>query len=166
MTLVVAIEHKDQVFMGCDSMMSDAHTKDIFDRPKIIKKEGILFGYSGNFILDNLIRFSLQIPKGEKNEDWLYTQLLPKIREHFGEKPSLEGDALIVISGKVYHLQEDFSIVRSKRGYISIGSGNEVAFGALHATKELLPEDRIRIALEAASEYILSVGGPFHYMVI
>lgn len=163
MTLIVAVEYNKKIYMGCDSMMSDSNTKDIYDRPKMIKKKDLLFGYAGSFILDNVLRYTLKVPGGKRDERWLHEKFIPELKKSMNNKME-DGEFLMGFSGKVYFIQEDFSVIRSKRRYISIGSGNEVAFGALHATKHLEPKLRIKAALKAASEYCLSVGPPFHYM--
>ena len=64
--------------------------------------------------------------------------------------------------GKLYEILVDFQINQVAE-YDAIGAGASFAFGALYTMRKtnLKPEQRIKIALEAAAEFDTSTGPPF-----
>ena len=59
-------------------------------------------------------------------------------------------------------MDSDFHIGEADVQYMAEGSGQQVALGSLHSTSAIkTPRKRVRMALEAASKFIMSVRGPF-----
>lgn len=177
MTAIVALEYKNHIYMGSDSAASNEIHIDKIDRPKIIERKNILIGYSSSFRVGQVIENFFDFTTIRKSEKYLYTRFIQELRYIFeengvkdfqnGEVVSGNSDFLVAFNKKLYILQNDFSILRSNCGYAAIGSGAEVAYGALYATQEIDdPIKRVTIALEAADRWVPSVAPPFHIISI
>lgn len=69
---------------------------------------------------------------------------------------------LVSFQGKLYEVEDEFAVIRSTRGYASVGSGRKYALGALAVLDATTPvEKRIRMALQAAATHDAGVAGPF-----
>lgn len=173
MTCVVGIEYNNKVFMGSDSCAFNEDGKMVIDSPKLTLKGDLLFGYAGSFRIANLISHSLTIPKRPKkmsDAQFLITKVIKKLKK-ICEDDKLENDNMLLLgyNSKLYCISHDFSLVRTLEEYDSIGVGCNIARGSLHTTRELKNvkiEDRLRLALKAASNHMHGVSEPFHYMSI
>lgn len=68
---------------------------------------------------------------------------------------------LVVFKGKLYEILVDFQI-KEVKDYSSVGSGSAFAYGSLFSTtSNMSPEDRLAIALGAASRFSAECGGAF-----
>jgi ATP-dependent protease HslVU (ClpYQ) peptidase subunit len=77
------------------------------------------------------------------------------------------GVFIVGLEGRIFTIDEDFHVGENVVNYMSEGSGSMFALGALHATKnQKNPRLRIKAALEAASEFSMSVAPPFTYIQI
>lgn len=179
MTCVVGIEYKRKLYFGADSAASNNDTIDIIDRSKIVSKPGILIGYCGSFRVGQILEYQIDYSTLINKERWLFTDFVEQLREEFeergvkihdehGEGIASASDLLIGFNKKLYYLQSDYSIIRSKRKYMAIGSGDHLALGALFALEGLVadPQKRLRIALRAASEWSPGVAPPFKFFEI
>jgi hypothetical protein len=79
-----------------------------------------------------------------------------------------EGGIFIVgVCGRIFTIDEDFHVGENIVNYMAEGSGGTIALGALYATKnQKNPRVRLKLALEAASEFNMSVAPPFTYIQI
>ena len=68
---------------------------------------------------------------------------------------------LVGVAGRLYTIASDYQIGTSHAGFAAVGSGYLAALGALHATPDRTPEDRLRLALEAAADLTSAVRLPF-----
>jgi hypothetical protein len=73
------------------------------------------------------------------------------------------GEILLGWQGRLFHIFEDYQVGEASIGYDAVGGGTSVALGAMFATHHLnmLPEERIRLALQAATYHCRSVRPPF-----
>ncbi len=57
----------------------------------------------------------------------------------------------------------DFNFGESPKGYVAIGSGEEAAYGALHALADIpiKAEEKVRLVLEASEAHTINVRQPF-----
>lgn len=76
-------------------------------------------------------------------------------------KPDVGGTFLVGYNGKLYAIQNDFQVGIPAIEYDAVGCGANFALGALHATKNKRPEDRVMMALEAAATFSAGVAPPF-----
>lgn len=175
MTCIVAIVEDGKIWMGCDSLVSYGHIVSIIGT-KIVKKENIIMGFAGRVRDINLIKFGFEIPsKDEKINDYEYmaTVFTTAIRKRLKEYGAIKiddseetGQAYILIgyNNRIYRMSYDFSATRVEDiNFFALGSGQELALGSLHSTLDTkyTPEQRLKLALSAAEEFISSVRGPF-----
>jgi ATP-dependent protease HslVU (ClpYQ) peptidase subunit len=55
----------------------------------------------------------------------------------------------------------DYQIARPGDEFAAVGCGEDIALGAMYATRHLPPAKRIEMALEAAERFSAGVRGPF-----
>lgn len=180
MTCIVALSREKRVFMGADSLCSFGWSNEAtLKRPKVFKKDGILYGHSGSIRVAQVLQYHLDTPKHHPDIDdleFLVTELVPAMKtamsdqgmERKKEEVASMGDGsgetfLLGYHGSVYRISDDYSVLLLDRGFDAVGSGQDVAVGAIYALEAsglVAPEETLRIAIQAASKAINSVGGP------
>lgn len=172
MTCIVGIEYNNKVYMGGDRCSSNATIKMIYSSPKIFIKDKFLFGFAGSFRFSNILQHNVKFHKQKEkqsDQEYLYTisdVIRETLKDHEIETTEeLNSNvALIGYKGKLYELQTDFAIIHNMHNYNAIGTGSEIALGSLFTTDQILksdPEERINIALKAATTFCVGVSGPF-----
>lgn len=139
MTTILAKETPNGVELGFDSLCTSYDSFDL-DQPKVFVNNGIIFGVAGRLILSTeLFHADLPTPpaKGQNIDKWLTHRLIPKIRQLLNEIAPRRGSdgfnmgIIIVVHDKVYEISSDTGWHRRKDGIYAIGSGSQLAFGAL-----------------------------------
>jgi len=169
MSCVVGIIENKTIYMGSDGV---ATTEDGEKRPikatKIFRNGNYLLGFTGSVRAGQVI-----FPEYFDPPTNVY-ELPDAIREHMSHKGTLmigenqvqmhNTNFLVGYQGKLYEILIDFQMNEIKGGFTAIGSGSTFALGSLYTSKQfsLHPEERIEIALEAACEYDMACGRPFH----
>lgn len=170
MTCIVGIEYHGKVALGGDIQGTGWNNKVVHTQPKVFNKNGVLFGYTTSYRFGQIIEHLLQDPVVPDRDDevyrWLISTLIPGM-DTILDKNGWEkgGCALIGVRGQLWQLQEDFSVLRSVKGYASVGSGNEYATASVatqmaygrHETED----DYLTIikrAIEVAGTFCPSVG--------
>lgn len=172
MTVIVGLVQNGKVYMGGDSAATAGYATDLSKTPKVIQKENILIGCCGSIRMKNLLQYSFMPPKVMVNEDpmdYMINRFIKETRKVFKEGGYLEtkdgadkgGFFLVGFNGRLFAIESDFNVFESQREYIATGCGYAVANGALYATRnvEMKPEDRVRLALEAACEHDAACAG-------
>lgn len=176
MTCIVGIETPDGVIIGGDSAGLAGWVKVHRADPKVFLNGDYLIGFTTSFRMGQIIRYA-DLPKpldraGDDLDRFMVTEFVDGIRQAlkdggFAKKDSEReegGNFLAGVNGHLYEVYGDYQIGRSLDGYAACGCGWEIALGALHATRNLKPETRVRKALEAAAHHSGGVGGPFTIM--
>jgi hypothetical protein len=183
MTCIVALVDNNKIFMGGDSAASDDKTGLIFQRvdPKVFKVGQYGIGFVDSFRMGQILQYSWTPPKfpaaaNPKNLDkFMRTKFVDSVKEAFRENGygnftgNIEdgdqgGVFLISVSGtgRLFTMDSDFHIGEVDVPYMAEGSGQEVALGSLFSTGSIkTPRRRVRMALEAAAKFNMSVRGPF-----
>jgi ATP-dependent protease HslVU (ClpYQ) peptidase subunit len=173
MTCIAAVADGKTVWMGCDSLVSGGGQTDVNKTPKVFIRDGLLIGTSGDCRFGQLMRYALAVPPLEVTESletWLTCQFTKAVRECFKEHGLQEkekdremsgGTALLGIRGRLFCLSGWYSFVEPDRHFEAIGSGGDTGRGVLWATKEMPPNVRIEMALNAAADLCTGVRGPF-----
>jgi ATP-dependent protease HslVU (ClpYQ) peptidase subunit len=163
MTVVAALEEGRTVHLAGDSFAGSDVERDVVDRPKWFFTHGMTVAYAGSYAVAQMVEHSVAwraLRRGEKELSYLVEMagLCRRACEKVGLK---EGPSLLVaLRGRVYVVQEDWSVIRSAHGYAAIGSGAPYALGSLAST-EGDPSNRLTSALEAAERHCTLVGRPF-----
>jgi ATP-dependent protease HslVU (ClpYQ) peptidase subunit len=177
MTLIVACKGKKGIYFGADSLASNGTVKTRRLDSKLFRSEqGFVYGFAGSIRYRQVVQYNFVEPvfDGVDVDEYLFTEWLPCLRkclrEHeiLGEDESVvyaEGTFLLGCGGRLFNVSYDLQVAESHWPFAACGSGGEVAlgslFGSFHAG--VSPVDAVEGALEAASEFIVSVGGPFTY---
>lgn len=179
MTCIVALEHEGAVYIGGDSAGVESMSLAICTRAdeKVFLTENgeFIMGFCGSFRIGQLLRYALVPPEQSAKKDdmgYMVTDFIDAVRLVQKDKGSMkkeneleEQDAGFIVGyrGKLYVVESDFQVGRPTEDYAAVGCGAQIALGALYATKKsrLKPEERITLALQAATEYSAGVRAPY-----
>lgn len=178
MTCIAAVVEKDKMYMAADTMMSDGVSKTSLAIPKLFIIGNIMVGFAGSLRAAQVIQYTVDPPEQEEHQDdieYLVCNVVPDIQVALAEAGAIHNDAgmldtntefLLGYKNNLYILQVDFSVIQSPYQYLAIGTGAEVALGALHATNKykIKPADRLDLAINAAAAIMQSVGKPVIHM--
>lgn len=186
MTCIVGIEADSRVFVGADSAYTDGQTQGLVSRDdgKLWRTGDYLLGVAGSPRVSNLLRF-MELPPAPTRGLFRHMVLVvvPLVRKALrsggrmlkdrdvdpsgygvGGGDASDGVLLVGVRGKVYTIHSDFQVCRARAGYDAIGSGGSVAMGALCATADIEPKERVRIALTAAETHACGVKRPWRIL--
>jgi ATP-dependent protease HslVU (ClpYQ) peptidase subunit len=173
MTAIVGIAEKGKVWIGGDSQATRGGTKLRLAEGKVAQNGEFLIGTCGPHRFLNLAKHIFEPPPlvadadldafmaNEFSDAW---RACVRQSGQLSVEDSLEsydGMILVGVRGCLYEVDSSFGTVRSLDCYAAIGSGDNIALGALHATKGMQPEKRIKLALEAAAKWDDGVSAPF-----
>ena len=182
MTVVIAYEYKNKVYLGADSYCGDGNSIDICDTPKIYKINNFGVGICGNIkcelILEKTLKRVLKRKSLKITRDWIVFELSNLIKEEMikekildevnGKLSMPESAFIFAYNGEAYYLQDDFSVWRSNLGYTSIGDGALYAKAAMEVLKDLdlKPQKKVEKALEVATKFSCFVEKPFSFVEV
>ena len=184
MTAVVALIHENKVLLGGDAAASDEKSGLIFSRvdPKVFKVGQFGLAFVDSFRMGQILQYSWVPPiykptAGFKNLDkFMRTKFVESIKEAFKEhgygnqtagstEDGDEGGIFIIAvqnAGRIFVMDTDFHIGEADIQYMAEGAGQELALGSLYSTASIkTPRKRVRMALEAATKFNMSVRPPF-----
>lgn len=180
MTCIVGMEHKGNVTIGGDSMLSDYWAGHPMLSPKVWKTGEYIYGGCGTLRGLQILRWIFtapQLPDGDTDDDleqYLVQEWAEYVRQAFIDHGAVKTDRevqgtdgtwfMFGVRGRLYTMQSDFSLYRTSRGYNSIGSGEQFALGALEVLKRSNSSvtHKLETALAAAAEHAPTVGPPYH----
>ena len=182
MTCIVALINENKVFLGGDAAASDDKSGLIFQRtdPKVFKVGQFGIGFVDSFRMGQILQYSWTPPiykptAGYRNLDkFLRTRFVESIKEAFkehgygnqnpGTEDGDEGGIFIITvqgAGRIFTMDSDFHIGEADVQYMAEGAGQELALGSLYSTAQIkTPRKRVRMALEAATKFNMSVRPP------
>lgn len=181
MTCVVGLQRDGVVYIGADSQGTSHNIKQTRTDPKVFTKGPFIIGISGSFRYGQILRFKFEPPPhhppDKDDYEYMATDFVDAATESLDNGGFLTtkdgvkntdaensyGYALIGYKGKLYYFGQDLQIGIVSDGYDAIGSGFQVALGAMWVLtqRKLKPEDAITLALQAASELNTTVGPPY-----
>lgn len=192
MTCIVGVVDSSvhRVWIGGDSWADNGWVGEVRADRKvfILPEHEMAIGFTTSYRMGQLVRYRLHLRPQEfkpdidlderwrQVEEWLVTRFVEAVRKTFKDGGYLKkenereegGQFLIGYQGQLWQMHDDFQIARSAAGYDAVGSGHEVALGAIHAiSREGLPvgyapEGKVRAALDAAVAFSAHVRGPYH----
>jgi ATP-dependent protease HslVU (ClpYQ) peptidase subunit len=182
MSLVIAIKDKGRIILGADKQVSTGGTKDHTNTKiwKLDELSGALIGSVGSARASQVIQYSQVIDKNliTPNLDTAFVVkvLAPTLAASLsangvvvepsdGSKCDIMPNAFIfAYRDKAWTIWHDLS-VSEITDYFAIGSGSEVARGALYATVGKNPFERIVTSIDAAAESTLYVDNGIDFLV-
>lgn len=159
--------------MGGDSAATDTYLdQTIRAEPKVFRVGSFVYGVSGSVRLSQLLRFAFKpsVQVGKDDHGYLVTQWVDELRQVLKDKghamkhwetEAIGGSFLVGYRGGLYEVHSDYQVGRPKAGFAAVGSGGQVALGALFASTDKPPKERIRTALQAAARFNAGVRPPF-----
>ena len=132
MTCIVGLECSDGAVIAGDFCGSDGFTYQTVVPSKVFKHSKMMFGYTSTFrfgqIIEHIMDDNSLYPPTEKEETyrWLVKTFVPKIQKVLKDEDYNIGDgcnAVLVVNGQVWELQNDFSVLRNDVGLCVVGSG-------------------------------------------
>lgn len=178
MTCIVGIANGTTVFLGGDSASVGGLDISRTLHPKVFKNGPYVIGYTTSFRMGQLLEFAkLPQPNKEDKENlyrFMITKFVPAIRALFKEggylktKDSQEagGTFLVGIKGELFIVDDDFQVQQKPEHFYACGCGEPYALGAMFASPDLPPKERLALALEAAQSYSAGVRAPFHFVQV
>ena len=146
----------------------------------------MLVGYTESFRMGQILEHSLSVPKMDldsitgdaldhKIMNYMVNTFVPSVIQCFKtnswerndeDGPVVGGDFLVGFQGRLFYVGSDFQVGQSLRNYAAVGSGEDIARGAMYALKEHGParinnQKVLEAALEAAAEMTPYVRPPF-----
>lgn len=173
MTCIVGIEHNGAVWIGADSAGTAGNMNQrIRADKKVFVKGEFIVGFCGSFRAGQLLTCNLDVPPQPAGVDdftFLVNEFTAAVRKCFeplklDDPQSVYPNFLFGYRGKLYGVEGDYQISRAEDKFDAMGSGADVAIGALHASKGLGVKQRILSALEASAKNNAAVRPPFHVM--
>lgn len=179
MTAVVGlIDHQsNRILMGADRAIN-LYGKPVFltNQPKVFKKSigsrKMLMGVCGDALAVQFIHQSFILPPHEVGVDD-YSYLSNIFSSHLAldleEIGMPEFCLMLGYKGKLYRVEDDFYVGSYLGDYMAIGSGEPYSLGSLHSTNEikaLRPSIRVRMALEAATQFLPDVRPPYDILTL
>lgn len=178
MTCIVGIEHEGDVWIGGDSAGVAGYAMTVRADTKVFTRdrggERWAFGFAGSFRVGQLLRYALDFPVPDPDEDldaFMVTKFVDALRLALAEGGALlvakgveEGEPFLVgVRGQLFRIEEDFQVGRAVAPFSAVGCGDAIACGAMHALADVdqTPARKITAALKAAERYSAGVRAPF-----
>ncbi len=171
--------------MGSDHAASDDKTGWILSRkePKCFKVGQYAVAFTDSFRMGQILQYSWNPPKYTPTktnsglDKFMRTKFVDSVKQAFKEggygsigsssDEDTGGIFIVGVCGRIFTIDEDFHVGENVVNYMAEGSGGQIALGALHATKnQKNPRLRIKAALEAATEFNMSVAAPYTYIQV
>lgn len=176
MTCIVALIKDGDVYIGGDSAGTDSSFgQSIRADAKVFENGPFIMGFTSSFRMGQLLRFSLSVPEQtSKQEDYEFmcTTFIDAVRATLEEGGFLKvvngvergGVFVVGYNGAIYVIEGDLQVGIPTQPFTAVGSGAEVALGALEILTKmdnLSPKEMVTKALEASVAHNASVRPPF-----
>lgn len=171
--------------MGADHAASDDKTGWILSRkePKCFKVGQYGIAFTDSFRMGQILQYSWNPPKYTPTktnsglDKFMRTKFVDSVKQAFKDggygsigsssDEDTGGIFIVGLEGRIFTIDEDFHVGENVVNYMAEGSGGQIALGALYATKnQKNPKLRIKAALEAATEFNMSVAAPYTYIQV
>lgn len=172
MTCIVGIAEGGKVCIGGDSAGVSGYTVTVRSDPKVFRTGAFLVGFTTSYRMGQLLRYAFHAPvqpEGVDTFEYMVTLFVETIRECLKTggyaKKELEqetgGSFLVGYAGHLFQIDNDYQVGECAEGYMAVGSGKEIALGALYVTRGQAPHARVEAALAAAAHHTAYICGPF-----
>jgi ATP-dependent protease HslVU (ClpYQ) peptidase subunit len=161
LTCIVGVEHGGKVWIGGDSAGVADYSITARADGKVFTRGPYTFGFCGSFRMGQILRYDaeLSIPSATEVplrdlEAFMVSVFVPEVRKVLRRSrfTTVENNVetgglfLVGIRGRLYAIDSDFQVGRSRDGYMAVGCGDDLALGAMHVTRgeNILPSVRDR----------------------
>lgn len=170
MTCIVGLVDKGDVYIGGDSAGVAGLSISIRADEKVFGNGPFIMGFTSSFRMGQLLRYKFSPPAQtihQNDMEYMVTSFIDACRQcfrtnGFGDKDATHGGTFLVgYKGNLYTVESDFQVGKLHAPFDAVGCGSDLALGALYASEKMSPEDRINLALGAASTFSAGVAPPF-----
>lgn len=177
MTCIVGIAEGGKVYIGADSAGVGGLDLTVRADRKVFVNGDFVMGFTTSFRMVQLIQYAFNPPKRHPDKDvmaYMVTEFVDALRNclkagGFARRDSeveSGGVFLVGYAGRLFCIESDYQVGEALSGYDAVGCGASFAVGVLFATPGQPPEDRLRLALQAAEAHSAGVRNPFHIQSI
>lgn len=178
MTCIVGLKHKGDVYIGGDSAGVAGNSIQIRTDPKVFHVGDFVFGFTSSFRMGQLLQWSFKPPKHPKGipvDAFMKTIFINALKEcfnsgGFGSNRSGEdigGTFLVGYKEHLFYVDNDYQVGEVEDDFVSVGSGSDVATGAMYALScvDIGPMEKVEVGLAAAARFTTGVRPPFKLVV-
>ncbi|MFG2968147.1 MULTISPECIES: hypothetical protein [unclassified Streptomyces] len=175
MTVIVGLVHRKRVHLAGDSAGSSGSQLTIRRDPKVFTNGPYALGFTTSFRMGQLLQHAFEAPHPEGDlARFMATTFINAVRTCLKEggwarkdsEQEQAGTFLVGVHGRLFEIYDDYQVGEPVGGYTAVGSGDDLALGALHATAHLglKPRERLTAALRAADHHCAYVSAPYAYV--
>jgi hypothetical protein len=173
MTAIVGLVDGDDVYIGGDSCGIAGLSKTIRSDSKVFGNGPFIIGGTTSFRMLQLLRFKFAPPAQTIHQDdyeYMVTSFIDAARQCFAingfsdKDATVGGTFLVGYKGKLYTVEADYQVGIPTLPYAACGCGTDLLLGSMFSTNGMKPEDRINLALSAASNFSAGVAEPFNIL--
>lgn len=187
MTCIIGLVDGDKTYIASEGIAANSFTQVQLKNKKILLKSSnkgtnkVLLAGCGSFnILQALKEWELlEKYSNETCSDYM-DRVIKDIIKTLRDNPlclekydkydygMLDGGVLIAYKNCLYQIECDFACLEMARTYTADGSGQYHALASLYSTEktELSPIERIKLALECANEFVISVDNQINILCV
>lgn len=173
MTTIIGIQHDEGCILVADSLVTDDLGRKYWhpEMKKLAERGQFLIGGSGEVLACDIVQHNWNppTPTAKDREDlyhFMISKVIPSLRQcltengyNFDEahdkKDGERFHLLIAIAGTIFDVDQELSITMNNDGIYAVGSGGDIALGALHAGADAFE------AMEIASKLSAFTAGPY-----
>ncbi len=177
MTVIAGVSHQGRVYFAADSGWSSRYVNGAQRDHKVRRlREDVVIGAAGAKRFCDVVIARLDLSRCDRASEYVPLWIADEVRRICGDiglnmnQDSQNydvGSVLIGVRDRIARIDNAFGIVHDRGAYDAIGSGTEVALGAMYAMtrgEQWAPRDVLRAAVRAAAAHCPSVRGPFRFV--
>jgi ATP-dependent protease HslVU (ClpYQ) peptidase subunit len=184
LTVVLAIKAANKVVIASDSLttLDDRKLKNVINDPKLFKFTNFIVGIAGTGPIGDVLEEIRATDYSEEDYNWVdheihnkgdvtifFESFLQKFKEKFSDYSGDEDEKpefLIITKSKIFLVLGESSVFEIKN-FWSIGSGGDLALGALSALYEDIKTQKklyevAKTAVDISCKYSKTCEGPFY----
>jgi ATP-dependent protease HslVU (ClpYQ) peptidase subunit len=176
MTCIAAVVEGDRIWMGGDSAFSERWSMSLVARAnqKVFRNGPFLIGVCGSARVLDVLRYTFKPPKQPRGVDvsrYMRSVFIDAVRAAMKDAgvmwkennlEEIESSVLVGYRGRLFCIEGDFQVGEAIDDFSAVGSGGDVALGALTVTEGVPARKRLLAALGAAERYNAGVRRPFY----
>jgi ATP-dependent protease HslVU (ClpYQ) peptidase subunit len=181
MTCIVGLVRDGRVYLGGDSASNSNDCITIVKNPKVFRKGEFVMGYTSSWRMGQLIQYHFIPPERALQQDvmeYMVTSFIGGIRNLFKEggwakvesNQEHGGSFLVGYQGRLFTIHGDYQVAESANPYEAIGSGANIALGALFVLTraqnfaETATQDVLQFAMDASCSHNSAVAPPYTFV--